>query len=410
MGIVPCPGDTVAMRPARRAPVPAVAAAVAALVLAGCGSSSDGGTPSASAPVPSPTTASPSPTGTGTASARPSATSTASGAAVTPTIESALVTGLRAPWGMAFLPDGSALVSLRDDGTILRVRPTRSGGAQVEQVGEVPETAAEGEGGLLGLAVQPGARPMWVLAYVTTSEDNRVVRMSWDGTRLGAPQPVLTGIPRGSIHDGGGLAIGRDGFVYVSTGETGNPELAQDLGSLGGKILRIRPDGRAAPGNPLPDHPLLWTWGHRNVQGLAFDAEGRLWASEYGARDVDELNLIRRGGNYGWPRFEGAGGDPDYVDPVIAWSPTALASPSGIAAARGSIWIASLRGQVLWQVPIDAAGRAGEPIARFREELGRLRNVALAPDGTLWLLTNNTDGRGDPGPQDDRLLRLSLTP
>ena len=168
----------------------------------------------------------------------------------------------------------------------------------------------------------------------------------------------------------------------------------------------LTPDGAVPPDNPDPDSP-VYSSGHRNVQGIAWDAEGNLWASEFGAQTWDELNLIRPGSDYGWPTHEGTGGEGSgFVDPVQQW-PTDQASPSGIAVADGTVFIASLRGQRLWAVPVGA-GKAGDPQAFFSTELGRLRTVAEAPDGSLWLITNNTDGRGSPRPGDDRILRLSL--
>ncbi|MEZ5116195.1 MAG: PQQ-dependent sugar dehydrogenase [Candidatus Nanopelagicales bacterium] len=333
---------------------------------------------------------------------------TPTSAAVAPEIDGVVATGLPAPWGLAFLPDGSALVTGRDDAVVRRVVPDPDGGeATVTEVGRVDGVAPEGEGGLLGIAVPPGDSPDHVLAYYTGPDDNRVVRLGWDGAALGEQTPVLTGIPKAGFHDGGRLVFGPDGFVYVATGDAGVPENAQDPASLAGKILRITPEGEPAPGNPDPGSP-VWSLGHRNVQGLAFDDEGRLWASEFGAKDVDELNLITAGSNYGWPVYEGRGDDPAYVDPVVEWSPTALASPSGLAILDGSAWVASLRGARLWQVPL-VGDRAAEPVAWFTGELGRLRTVEPAPDGSLWLVTSNTDGRAEPGPDDDRILRLTLS-
>jgi glucose/arabinose dehydrogenase len=238
--------------------------------------------------------------------------------------------------------------------------------------------------------------------YVTTADDNRVLRARVDGDRLGDTRVVLDGIPNGFIHDGGRIAFGPDGHLYVSTGETGDPELAQDPDSLAGKILRITANGDPAPGNPDAGSP-VWSMGHRNVQGLAWDDQGRLWASEFGSSTWDELNLIERGGNYGWPEVEGTGGGPGFVDPQLVW-PVEEASPSGLAFADGRLWMAALRGQRLWRIDVSAAGRASRPTAYFTGDAGRLRTVAAAPDGTLWVTTSNRDGRGDPIAVDDRIL------
>jgi glucose/arabinose dehydrogenase len=318
-------------------------------------------------------------------------------------VDETLTTRLTSPWGLAFLPDGSALVSERDTGLVKRV--PASGGKAVS-VGRVRGAVPQGEGGLLGLAVPPGPNPAYVFAYFTGVKDNRVVRIAWDGSRLGRQRPILTGIPKNSYHDGGRLLVGPDSTLIVGTGDAGQSALAQDRRSLAGKILRITFDGRPAPGNPFPGSP-VYSLGHRNVQGLAFDSAGRLWASEFGEKDVDELNQIRPGRNYGWPVHEGAAKDDRYVNPAAQWSPTATASPSGIAIRDDVAYVASLRGEVLWQVPLTGT-RAGTPIALRLGDLGRLRTVAVAPDGALWLVTSNTDGRGSPRAKDDRILRLTL--
>lgn len=320
-----------------------------------------------------------------------------------PRVVGTVARDLAAPWGVTFLPDGTALVGERDTTRVLAVP---AGGGRVREVGRVTIAAPQGEAGLLGLAASPDfAEDGLVYAYVSTSEDNRVVRMEYDGRRLGEPRPVLTGIPNGFIHDGGRLLFAEDGTLFVSTGEIGQEELAQDRDSLAGKILRITPEGDPAADNPREGSP-VWTMGHRNVQGLAFDDRGRLWASEFGANTWDELNLIDRGRNYGWPRVEGRGGGDDYRDPFVQWR-TSEASPSGLAFHDGSLWMASLRGARLWQVPVTARG-TGTPRDWFVGDYGRLRTVVVAPNGNLWVTTSNRDGRGDPAPEDDRILEVAL--
>ena len=217
------------------------------------------------------------------------------------------------------LPNGGVLVSERDRGDIVEVLP--DGSHRV--AGTVPGVAAGGEGGLLGIEFLPGdgERPDRVYAYHTADSDNRVVRMPLTGTpgslSLGGPEPVLTGIPRGGAnHNGGRIAFGPDGLLYVTSGDAGNRDAAQDPGSLSGKILRVTPDGAAAPGNPFSN--AVWSLGHRNPQGIAWDANGELWAAEFGQNTWDELNRISRGANYGWPIVEGVAGDPRFVDPVVA--------------------------------------------------------------------------------------------
>jgi glucose/arabinose dehydrogenase len=312
-----------------------------------------------------------------------------------------LVDLLEVPWGVDFLPDGAAVVTERISGRVLQV--TADG--TLTRLGAITAAAPEGEAGLLGVAVSPDfASDRTLFFYLTTGTDNRVVSAPLEGETLGEPTVVLDKIPRGFIHDGGRIAFGPDGYLYVTTGETGDPELAQDPDSLAGKILRITADGEPAPGNPDPASP-VWSLGHRNVQGLAWDDEGRLWASEFGDSSFDELNLIEKGGNYGWPRVEGVGGGSEFIDPQLVW-PVEQASPSGLAYADGRLWMAGLRGQRLWRIDVSAAGKASRPKAWFTEDYGRLRTVATAPDGRIWLTTSNRDGRGEPTPADDRIILI----
>ena len=311
---------------------------------------------------------------------------------------SVLARNLEVPWAIAFLPGGDALVTERDSGRLLRV--TQHG--QVSVAGAVPGVEPYGEGGLLGVAVSPSFdRDRLVYLYLSTHSDNRIVRLRYTGGHLGPLHPVLTGIPRGAIHNGGRLAFGPDGMLWAATGEHAEPSLAQDRHSLGGKILRMTPEGRPAPGNPFGT--VVWSYGHRNVQGLAWDGAGRMYASELGQDRFDEVNRIEKGHNYGWPVIEGAGGQGRYTDPELTWT-TSEASPSGAAIAAGSLWVAALRGERLWQVPLGPAGQVGRPVPHVSGDYGRLREVVRAPDGTLWVTTSNRDGRGIPQPDDDKIL------
>ncbi|WP_371795252.1 sorbosone dehydrogenase family protein [Streptomyces sp. NBC_01718] len=327
-------------------------------------------------------------------------------------VVSTLTEGLASPWGLTELPGGDLLVSSRDERTITRV-DGRTGSKTL--LGTVPGVSPAGEGGLLGIAISPTyASDHLVYAYFTTGSDNRIARMRYDehgdaGRQLGAPQTILRGIPKGNIHNGGRIAFGPDHMLYAGTGETGNTGLAQDKASLAGKILRMTPDGRPAPGNPEPGL-LMYSYGHRNVQGLAWDSRKQLWASEFGQDTWDELNQIVPGGNYGWPKYEGKVGKKGFVDPVAQWK-TSEASPSGIAFAQGSIWMAGLRGERLWRIPLSE-NPDKEPLAApqsfLKGEYGRLRTVLAAGGNRLWLVTSNTDTRGTPEPGDDRALVLEV--
>lgn len=320
-----------------------------------------------------------------------------------------IATGLAIPWDVDFLPDGAALVTERTTGRILRVGPDSDGDRlAVEEVQAIDDLYADGEGGLLGIAVSPDYESDgWVFIYYSTSEDNRIARLA-----LGElPEPILTGIPRSTNHNGGQLAFGPDGYLYASTGDSENPSLAQDRGSLAGKILRLTVDGEAAPGNPFDTR--MWSYGHRNVQGLAWDAEERLWATEFGNRSWDEINLIEPGENYGWPDVEGIGEDERFRDPVVVW-PTAEASCSGAAVVGATLIAACLRGQRLWLAELTGSGTVlGAPQPLLVGEYGRLRGAAVAPDGSLWVTTSNQDGRlpegQEPHPEDDRILRLVVS-
>ena len=314
-----------------------------------------------------------------------------------------LVTDLTSPWGLVVLDDGSLLVTERDTRQI-KLIPTDAP-AEPQVVATIEDAVPSGEGGLLGLAASPDEEE--VFAYYTSAEDNRIVAMAWDGTSLGEPEVIFDGIPHGggSRHEGGRLVVGPDDLLYVSTGETGStPDIAQDPDSLGGKILRLTLEGEPAPGNPFGT--AVYSLGHRNVEGLAFDDDGRLWASEFGDSDWDELNLIEPGGNYGWPEVEGSGGRDEYLDPVAVWR-TDDASPSGLSYWDGSLWMAGLRGERLWEIPIEGPD-ADEPVPHLAGEYGRLRTVEVNADGSgLLLVTSNTDGRGEPTEGDDRILTVT---
>ena len=409
------------MPAAARLRVPLAASAVLAAFAVGCsgsdpesrssapaapapaaGSESAGAVPSASvgAPVATPSVGAPA----ATATAAPTGGSPTGD--LVPGRVTEIARGLDVPWGLTFLPDRSALVAERDSGRIVRVP---AAGGEPTPVGTVPGVDAAGEGGLLGLAASPGfATDRTVFAYLTAESENRVValRVGADFGSLEQERVVLGGIARASIHNGGRLVFGPDGDLWIGTGDASDGQNSPDETSLNGKVLRVRPDGSAAPGNP--GGTPVYTRGHRNVQGIAFGADGTAYAAEFGQNTWDELNVLRADTDYGWPSREGPEGG-GAARPRF-WFGTDEASPSGIATAGDAVWMAGLRGERLWKLPIRGGERTGEPTAYLDGEYGRLRTVERAPDGALWVTTSNTDGRGDPGDGDDRILRVELVP
>jgi glucose/arabinose dehydrogenase len=258
-----------------------------------------------------------------------------------------------------------------------------------------------GEGGLLGLAVSPNYKTdQTIFIYYSTAQDNRIAKLTLGAT----PQPVLTGIPHGPTGNGGRIAFGPDGYLYAGTGDAGNPASAADPNSLAGKILRLTPDGKPAPGNPTATSP-VYASGFRDVEGLAWDQSKRLYATDLGTAS-DELDPVQPGKNYGWPAVEGTAGNPKYVDPLLAWQP----NQSGCAGLGGSATLlltACLTGTRMYLVQLtQAGGTLGAPQPLLTNRYGRLRTVLPAPDGSVWVTTSNKDGQGQPGPDDDQILRI----
>jgi glucose/arabinose dehydrogenase len=389
----------------RRTAALASLAALTAVLLTACSSDDD--------PESSPNDTVTATPGTSAPTTEPTDTESSSTAPTTPPADpgpvkvlKTIATGLAAPWGIGFLPNGDAVVTERDTRRVLLLEAPSY---DVKQVGLISAAVSNGdeggEAGLLGVAVSPDfASDRMLYFYLSTATDNRIVKATLEKGRLGAPQVILDGIPNGAIHDGGRLAFGPDGYLYASTGETGNGELAQDKSTLAGKILRITTDGDPAPGNPFPGSE-IWSYGHRNVQGLAFDDQDRLWSSEFGYHTYDELNLIEPGDNYGWPMVEGRGDQKGLVNPQVVWE-TDVASPSGLAWLDGELWLASLRGERLWRIDVHGA-HASNPTDFFVGQYGRMRTVAVTPEGKLWVTTSNRDGRGDPRAGDDRILLVN---
>ena len=315
-----------------------------------------------------------------------------------------LVTGLRTPWSIAPLPTGSTLISERDTARVLELTPD----GDVRVIATVPGVVPGGEGGLLGIAARDTGAP-YLYVYLTAANDNRIVRLPLTGAPgtygLGDPEVLLAGIPKARTHNGGRLAFGPDGMLYATTGDAQQTERSQDRSSLAGKILRLTPDGEVPADNPFAGS-FVYSLGHRNPQGLVFDGAGQLWAAEFGQNTWDELNRISPGSNYGWPLIEGIGGRSGFVDPVQQWA-TSEASPSGLGIVGDTLFLAALRGQRLWAIDIDDPATS---TAFFVGELGRIRDAVGVGDDRLLVVTSNTDANGRPGPDDDRLVLVSLAP
>jgi glucose/arabinose dehydrogenase len=318
------------------------------------------------------------------------------------------------PWGLLSLPDGNVLFSRRDLQDIVLLNPTT--GSKIS-VGKVPDVmGTDGEGGLLGLAATaafPATDP-WLYIYHTTALDNRIVRVQYVKNRLdfSTLQVLLKGIPRNKFHNGGRLRFGPDGKLYAATGDAQASESAQDVNSLAGKILRLNPDGSRPSDNPFGNY--VWTYGHRNPQGLAFDAEGRLWQQEFGDGNMDETNLLVKGGNYGWPNCEGTKSisgrgcsTPDFIVPKFTYS-TAEGSCSGLAVVRGVLYVACLRGERMYRHVISGNSLINTQ-QLFVGTYGRMRTVEPTIDGALWLTTsNNGDKDNVTNNSDTKILKVIL--
>jgi quinoprotein glucose dehydrogenase len=333
---------------------------------------------------------------------------------------------LEIPWSLVFLPDGRALVSERPG----RIRLIKEGKVQEDPYAPI-EVLHQGEGGLMGLALHPQfPQKPYVYAMHTYRKDrdifNRVIRLKDDGRRGGFDRVIIDGIPGSRLHNGGRIAFGPDDLLYITAGEIFKGELAQDLRSLGGKILRIREDGSIPEDNPFKGSP-VYSYGHRNPQGLSWHPEtGDLFESEHGPSGEslrfahDEINVITKGGNHGWPNAIGAPGEKPYIDPLIVWKKTT--PPSGIAFykanllahLRGDLFVSTLRSEALIRVRLKPERDRYQVTAIdrwFAEDdrdgkYGRIRDVLTGPDGALYFLTNNRDGRGTPRRGDDRIYRI----
>ena len=327
------------------------------------------------------------PTGSITGTGTGTEVATGTEKATPPKVVAQLDLQLDIPWAAVFLPNGTAIISERDSALLKAVRNGRA-----TTIGKVPGVAPGGEGGLLGLSLSPEfLADRYLYLYFSSAQDNRIARLKLtdqpDGSlNIGDLEVVFTGIPKASTHNGGRIRFGPDGFLYVGTGDSQRREQPQDPNALGGKILRLAPEGDPAPGNPFGN--AVYSLGHRNVQGLAWDSAGRLWASEFGPDVNDALNLIEPGANYGWPAVTGAPHREEYRDAKVVWPSTADSSPSGLEIVGSTAYLGALRGQRLWTVSLSGK-EAQAPVAHFTQEYGRIRDVIRTPDGGLWLLTNN---------------------
>ncbi|MEV4636967.1 PQQ-dependent sugar dehydrogenase [Actinoplanes sp. NPDC049548] len=313
------------------------------------------------------------------------------------------------PWGLVTLPDGSILYTRRDAHDIIRLNPATGAKTSVGTVPNVQNT--DGEGGLLGLAISPTfGSDHWLYIMHTSPTDNRIVRIRLDGDTLntGTEQILVSGILRNKFHDGGRLRFGPDGKLYASTGDAQNGANAQNLNSLNGKVLRLNTDGSVPSDNPYGNY--VWSYGHRNPQGLAFDSQGRLWEQEFGNSIMDETNLITKGGNYGWPACEGTSGTcdtPGFIAPKHTY-PTADGSCSGIAIVRDVLYAACERGTRMYREVISGSSLTDVQIY-FNGTYGRLRTVEPAADGGLWLTTSNLGDKDSiPNNSDERIFHVTL--
>ena len=347
------------------------------------------------------------------------------------------VQGLEAPWSLVFLPDGRALVSERP-GRIRLIRDGRLEGAPYAEVKTskgiagvfdiIIRVVVGGEGGLMGLALHPDfARNPFVYAMHTYESENgprnRVVRYIDRGTSGEFERVIIDGIPGGLNHNGGRIGFGPDGMLYITAGETFHAEFAPDMESLGGKILRLTAEGGIPDDNPFPESP-VYSLGHRNPQGLAWHPDtGELFASEHGPSSEyglfahDEINVVLPGRDYGWPRAVGAPGKEPYVDPIYVWKEVTT-PPAGMAFFRGDLFVATLRSETLVRLGIAQDGgnwRVTRAERWFSDNehagrYGRMRDVVVGPDGALYVLTSNRDGRGQPRGGDDAIYRIEFSP
>jgi glucose/arabinose dehydrogenase len=326
--------------------------------------------------------------------------------------ETIIAEGLDTPWAIAFLPSGEMLVTERKGTVRLIDKSVKLQDAPVATIEKVKEA---GEGGLLGIALHPDfENNNFVYLYYTYSgeEDslNRVVRMKYSNGVLGDEQIIVDAIPGNSNHNGGRIKFGPDKFLYITTGDAENPSQAQDTNTLGGKILRVTNEGKPAPGNSFNN--LVYSYGHRNPQGIAWDSNNQLWETEHGpsggslGTGNDEVNFIEPGKNYGWPEIQGEQTKDGMITPVKNSTPSVAWAPGDLAIVGDTLYFGGLRSQALYRSKIDN-GRLRTVEELLKGRYGRIREVILGPDNMLYISTSNKDGRGVPGKIDDRIIRIN---
>jgi len=305
---------------------------------------------------------------------------------------------LEVPWALAFLPDGGLIFTER--GGKVSILEDQN----VKTVGNINITQ-NSESGLLGIAVDPNfTQNQYIYLYYTLGDYNRISRFKLEGDQLSNETILLGDIPAASIHDGGRLKFGPDGKLYATTGDSGNSALAQDVNSLAGKILRLNSDGTVPADNPYGNY--VYSYGHRNPQGITWDEQGIMYASEHGQTRNDEINIIIKGGNYGWPLYEGNGTATGFIKPLRAYTEFTLA-PSGIAYYENALYVAGLRGSQLRKLNLSTDGKTIMGEEALFTDLGRIRDV-VEHEGYLYISTCNHDGRGIPQAGDDKIIRIKL--